>query len=298
MTIPPPCRLCDAPTVPTLRDRPDQEYGISVQLDYWHCTKCGLVFADPIPSELVPSFYTAYSTHERSDPHQRNKIWKIVEALTPPVDGYGSFSSLNLPHNARILDFGCGAGAFLLDLHQAGFTALAGCDFDPKVAATALPDLPFFSGIDALGDEMFDVITMNHVIEHVEDVPQTLARLRAHLRPGGTIYIRTPNAASVLANWFGRNWRGWETPRHLNVLTPQAMRIAVERAGGDLVTMLTSNDMRAGMLMGSISIMLASAPTPAKNIAGIAALIPTAWMLKAKRAMTPLSGEEIIAIIR
>lgn len=292
------CRLCDAPAVPTLRDRPDREYGIKVRLDYWRCTGCGLVFADPIPSALVPSFYAAYSTHERIDPNHRSKIWDLVDGITPSLDKAGSFESLGLSKNARILDFGCGAGAFLMDLHEAGFVDLAGCDFDPNVASIALPRLTFFSGIDDLQRETFDVITMNHVLEHVEDVSKTLSQLRMHLRPGGMIYIRTPNACSVLAGWFGRNWRGWETPRHLNVLTPAALQRAVERAGGKLVSLVTSNDMRAGMLMGSVSIALGEAPDKAKNLAGMLALVPVSWLLKAKHATKPLSGEEIIAIVR
>ena len=279
------CRLCAAAALPTLRGRPDHEYGVPVQLDYWRCTGCGLVFVEPIPSALVPSFYAAYSTHERADVAGRSSLWRLIDAVTPAIDHAGSFTSLNITKAMRILDFGCGGGAFLAELRDAGFTELAGCDFDPNVAATALPGLRFFTGIDQLADEKFDVITMNHVLEHVEDVPATLARLRLHLKSGGFIYIRTPNPRSALAKLFGTSWRGWETPRHLNLLTPKAMRRAVEEAGGTLAMLVTSNDMRAGMLIASVGIALGGRlPAKIGTFAGVALYVPA---LGCSRACTP-----------
>lgn len=292
------CRLCDGRALPTLRDRPDREYGVPVRLDYWRCTGCGLVFADPIPSALVPSFYAAYSTHERADGASRNKLWRLIDAITPALDRTGSFAELKVPKTARILDFGCGDGVFLDHLSRDGYTNLAGCDFDPKVAATALPGLRFFAGIGQLADETFDVITLNHVLEHVEDVTATLKRLRSHLKPGGFVYIRTPNAGSVLSTVFRGNWRGWETPRHLNVLTPEAMRRAVERADGELAMLATSNDMRAGILMGSANIALRRLPGKVRGYISAAIYAPSAWLLTATRVAAPLAGEEIVAIVR
>jgi 2-polyprenyl-3-methyl-5-hydroxy-6-metoxy-1,4-benzoquinol methylase len=290
------CTLCGASALPTLQDRPDYEYGVAVRLDYWRCMDCGLVFAEPIPSHLIPSFYEDYSTHQRADGNPHNGFWRIMDVLSPAIDQAGSFASIGVAKNAHILDFGCGAGIFLDKLRAAGFTELAGCDFDPKVAAAALPDLRFFAGIDQLGEESFDVITMNHVIEHLEDVPAMLKRLRSHLRPNGFIYIRTPNPQSVLATLFGSNWRGWETPRHLNLLSPKAMQLAAEKAGGELAKLVTSNDMRAGMLLGSVGIAFGNGLP--KKLAGVALYVPFAWLSTAAKRLNCLSGEELVAIVR
>jgi SAM-dependent methyltransferase len=290
------CGLCAARARPVLRGRPDTEYGVPCALDYWDCEGCGLVFADPVPSELIPSFYVTYSTHADASVAAHAGFWRLMDALTPAVDRRGAFEALGVARDARLLDFGCGSGRFLKELADDGYSTLSGCDFDPRVAAAAMPGLRFYDGFDALGDAQFDVITLNHVIEHLEDVPGSLARLRAHLAPGGMIYIRTPNAQSVLRRMFGSAWRGWETPRHLNVLTVEALQRAVRSAGGSVQIVTTSNDMRVGMIQGSLANAVPSRPV--RRLLAPIAYPALAWFLHLALRLNPESGEEIVAVVR
>jgi SAM-dependent methyltransferase len=290
------CSLCAAQSRPILRGRPDTEYNVACRLDYWNCKGCGLVFADPVPSELIPSFYVAYSTHADVSAHTHGRFWRVMDAVTPRLDRNDAFDTLGLAADAHILDFGCGAGQFLQGLADAGYTRLSGCDFDPKVAAATMPGIDFYAGLDALGDAQFDAITLNHVIEHLEDVPGSLARLKRHLAPGGFIYIRTPNARSVLRRLFGAAWRGWETPRHLNVLTFEAIRLAANAAGASIDRLSSSNDMRIGMIVGSMGNAVPFRPV---RRALLPLLYPVlAWTLFVAKRIRPESGEEIVAVLR
>jgi SAM-dependent methyltransferase len=296
MTVVRRCGLCAAQSHPVLKGRPDTEYGIARRLDYWDCQGCGLVFADPVPTELIPSFYAAYSTHSDAPVEAHAGFWRVVDALTPAVDRNGAFETLGVARDVRLLDFGCGAGRFLRQLADAGFTQLSGCDFDPKAAAAAMPEISFYAGLDALGDAQFDVITLNHVLEHLEDVPGSIARLRQHLAPGGLIYIRTPNAQSVLSRMFGAAWRGWETPRHLNILTFEAMRRATAVAGARVESLVSSNDMRIGMIIGSLA---NAVPHRGLRRALAPVCVPVLiWLLHAALRINPESGEEIVAVLR
>lgn len=290
------CSLCGHSTSPTLVNRPDREYGVPHRLEYWACSGCGLVFADPIPVSLVPDFYRSYSTHTADGGHHgQGMFWRIVEALSPPLDRNGAFGKLDIAKDARILDFGCGSGRFIRQLMSSGYCNLAGCDFDPNVAAISMPGLRFFHGIDSLGNERFDVITLNHVIEHLPDPVGTLRQLAGHLARGGFIHIRTPNVVSSLARRFGHHWRGWETPRHLHLFTPAALRLAAGAAGLTLRELVTSNDMRAGMFIGSVASLV---PNRLVRRAIIAfAYVPTAWALHRALSQNPRSGEEIVALI-
>lgn len=178
---------------------------------------------------------------------------------------------------------------------SSGYCHLAGCDFDPNVAAIGMPGLRFVRGIDSLGNERFDVITLNHVIEHLPDPVGTLRQLAGHLARGGFIHIRTPNAVSSLSRRFGDHWRGWETPRHLHMSTPAALRLAAGAAGLSVRELLTSNDMRAGMLIGSVANLV---PNRLVRRAVIAvAYVPTAWALHHTPSQNPRSGEEIVALV-
>lgn len=88
-------------------------------------------------------------------------------------------------------------------------------------------------GIDALDavNERYDVITLSHVIEHVGDPNDALLRLQGALKPGGRLWLETPNLGSLGYRLFGRNWRGLEPPRHLVLFNPRSLRESLARAG-------------------------------------------------------------------
>jgi len=117
-----------------------------------------------------------------------------------------------VPHGLRpgfrYLDAGCAYGGFLAAAAEIGAREVVGVDVNEKylniarelLGATGLP-ARIESGsvsdgnlIDSLG--RFDVITCADVIEHVDDVPATLANLARALVPGGLLYLAVPNAWS------------------------------------------------------------------------------------------------------
>lgn len=111
----------------------------------------------------------------------------------------------------RILDFGCGAGAFSLNLLRLGATRVTGVEVDTDLLAVAASRLQdFFPGrfqlqkidyIDGkyqmpLGDERFDLVWAHAVMEHVHPQQRgfVLRELWRVLRPGGLLVIdATPN---------------------------------------------------------------------------------------------------------
>ena len=290
------CILCGVPSYPALRERPDYEYSIATRLRYWRCTGCGLVFARPIPSELIPSFYKEYTTHERSSAVTYETFWKLMSFIAPtPRPTPGFRSGLRVPKDAAVLDFGCGGGGFLKDLRVQGFTSLCGYDFDPLAAAASLTGVTFLGSADELRRHRFDVITLNHVIEHVEDPVATLRLLRGLLNEGGLIYVRTPNSASFLARLFGTRWRGWETPRHLNIMNRSSLMRVIERASARADFVRTSNDMLAGMFVGSMNNV---ASGPVKKIGIAVGYAPVAWASWLLSKLSATSGEELVAAIR
>jgi 2-polyprenyl-3-methyl-5-hydroxy-6-metoxy-1,4-benzoquinol methylase len=122
---------------------------------------------------------------------------------------------------ARLLDVGFGAGAFLRWASAAGWQAV-GIDPDPiAVAAARETGLRVYQGsIEQTPPEApFDVITANHVVEHVHDPRRMLERVHDLLKPGGLVWIETPNLSSVGHQIFGAAWLGLDPPRHLVLFT-------------------------------------------------------------------------------
>lgn len=240
------CYLCEGETAPRLVGRPDFEYGIAVRLEYRQCLSCGLVFASPMPNyDVIPSFYSSYSTHSKGPKSLLTKLSRR-KALKESVVAIGS------DKKSRILDYGCGNGEFLGELRKLGYLNVLGYDFDPQavkaansIGIAATCNLEEISGC-------FDTIMLNHVIEHLPDPIQELKKLSKLLSEGGLIVIRTPNNESLLAKICGNDWRGWETPRHLNVMNKCVLGKLVEKSDLDLHSCFNSKAMFFGMFHESL----------------------------------------------
>lgn len=135
----------------------------------------------------------------------------------------------------RVLDIGCGNGAFLALLRQAGWEVVgvdasraaartARASFGIDVHTTTLEDAP-------LPQRGFDFIHMSHVIEHVEDPVTTLDQVARLLRPGGQLYIETPNVDSFSLKQWHADWLHVDSPRHLWMFSHHTLARALGEAG-------------------------------------------------------------------
>jgi SAM-dependent methyltransferase len=129
-----------------------------------------------------PEYYRPWTTQERL----RQRIWrerlqKVATLSRPP---------------GRLLDVGCGDGAFLREAAGHGWI-VRGTEFSPAGAGFArAAGVPVFGGElweARLPGESFDVITCWHVIEHVADPRRLVGEMHRLLRPGGVLVMATPN---------------------------------------------------------------------------------------------------------
>jgi SAM-dependent methyltransferase len=96
----------------------------------------------------------------------------------------------------RILDMGCGVGAFVRRLGEYS-TEVYGTDIDRERVAEGTQEVPNL-GLAVceqmpFADDSFDVIILHEVLEHVTDDQQTLQEARRVLAPGGSVVIFCPN---------------------------------------------------------------------------------------------------------
>jgi ubiquinone/menaquinone biosynthesis C-methylase UbiE len=115
-----------------------------------------------------------------------------------------AFNRLATFRGGRLLDVGCGNGAYTLAL-AAVFSDIVAIDVEPerlRAFAAALARDPSHTGIvtelmsvEALSfaDGRFDAITMIEVLEHVEHPDRAAAEVARVLAPGGVLYISVPN---------------------------------------------------------------------------------------------------------
>jgi 2-polyprenyl-3-methyl-5-hydroxy-6-metoxy-1,4-benzoquinol methylase len=139
---------------------------------------------------------------------------------------------------ARALDVGCGNGAHLLLLKRLGWD-VSGFDLSDHTAQEVKA-----AGINVLTGSLedlssiqgrFDLITMWHVLEHVDDPLATLRWLRQMLAPHGILMLEIPNGDSLAARLFGRHWIAYDLPRHLSHFTPTTARRMLRAADMEVV---------------------------------------------------------------
>lgn len=137
------------------------------------------------------------------------------------------------PETGDLLDVGCGAGELVAFAAQRGLRA-SGIDHDaPNVERARERGLDVVAG-DVLrppidGDRLYNVITMEHLIEHFQPGEATglLAEYGGRLRPGGRIILVTPNLAdwSVLSEIF------WLDPTHVRPYPARLLTVMLTDLG-------------------------------------------------------------------
>lgn len=115
----------------------------------------------------------------------------------------------------RILDFGCGAGWLTNILSM--FGPATGVELSPVAIETArqrYPHASFFAGDgrEWKGDQSFDVVVAQEVLEHFERREQFFDTVADLLRPGGILILTTPNATTLAAMSASARARSLQQP--------------------------------------------------------------------------------------
>jgi len=235
----------------------------------WRCSGCGSAYLDPRPTkESIGRAYQSYYTHndETTDPvpeeprsndslraklaggyrywrfgigsESSNAIGAVIGRMLPAIRRGSDAHFRYLPKTAaaepRVLDVGCGGGQWLSRAAQTRWKVF-GADPDPSAVNLAKSNglTVRQGGIEVWKDspEDFDALTMSHVIEHVHDPRDVLKQAWHLLKPGGQLYVETPNIDALGHSLFGRNWRGLEAPRHLVLFNGKSLLGLLRQAG-------------------------------------------------------------------
>ena len=232
----------------------------------WHCCGCTCAYLDPRPTEeTIHLAYQCYYTHGKNsdsviptgsgyikeammNDHLCTRLGVrrkprlplgrfLLYALSPAYMHAAGRYVRHLPapsEKSVCLDVGCGDGSFFEIAKSCGWHA-DGLEPDPIAAQVArekgmavymgrLPNTGFKGAI-------YDYATMNHVVEHLHNPVLALQEIKRILKPGGSVWIATPNTDSAASRRFGMNWRGLEPPRHLVLFNSASLTEMLALAG-------------------------------------------------------------------
>lgn len=294
----------------------------------WQCQLCRSAWLDPRPTQATIGIaYGRYYTHGSTElPSPRNAFERVRAALANgyrnarygtnlrpaaaagrlfvsvlpvlgwPVDiAYRYLPARRAGESGRVLDIGCGNGAWLRLAQDAGWQA-AGVEPDPVARGEAeKTGLEVRHLVDDWLDQpgSFDVVTMSHVIEHVHDPLALLRVTHSLLRPGGQIFVDTPNIDAVGHKLYGPDWRGLEPPRHLVLFNRASLSDALERTGFRKVRFPRRYYPFKGMCEQSRRIEAGQDPYSTAPVPGLS---PMPGVVHALRAMFGIHTEFLTAV--
>lgn len=222
----------------------DDRYGHPGEFAVSRCERCGFMSTEPRLAESdLPELYSRYYPRRRATPEgvrqsasssgieTRRGRWRARYVTGQWAAHY------EIEPGMRVLDYGCGDCASLLELKALGADPV-GIEVDPTVRelAAALGVRVHVGSIERLTepDASFDAVTLSQVIEHVTDPELLLRQLHAKLKPGGMLSLTTPNSRSFTRRVLGNRWLHWHMPFHQNHFNAGALHRLLERVGFDI----------------------------------------------------------------
>ena len=211
-------------------------YASGEQFDVISCEECGFTFTQDVPVEAeIGRYYETpdYISHSDTKKGAMNALYHHVRKYM-----LGRKARL-VSHEAhrkkgRILDIGTGTGYFAAAMLAKGWrveavekNALAR-EFAGKHFGLEVKDE---TALQAFEPGSFDVITLWHVMEHLEQLNETWERLHELLSDRGVLIVAVPNCSSYDAGRYGAHWAAYDVPRHLWHFTPVTIQKLASKHG-------------------------------------------------------------------
>jgi 2-polyprenyl-3-methyl-5-hydroxy-6-metoxy-1,4-benzoquinol methylase len=149
-----------------------------------------------------------------------------------------SWVTRDLPAGKSLFDAGCSFGHFLKVAGQR--YDVTGFDISPMAVAWSREhfQVPSFVGTlyglpDTLGP--FDAVCSWNVIEHLPAPLEALRCLRPLLKPGGLVFLSTPDTGSLVARILGRQWHYLDPVQHINLFSASNLAKALTCCGFEVL---------------------------------------------------------------
>lgn len=196
------------------------------------CGACGFLFLDPMPSQdqLAALYHGEASITQDFYPKAGSRFHRAF---------IKAFKFIRYIRGHDVIDVGCGGGFVAEAMRRVGGRA-TGLDVSGQSIAYArkrFPATEFVSGV--LEDfqrtgRTFDFVYCSEVIEHVPDVEAFTAALARVCRPGGHVFLTTPDIGHWRVPKGLLSWPAVDPPRHVRYFTAESLGLLLERHGFEL----------------------------------------------------------------
>jgi 2-polyprenyl-3-methyl-5-hydroxy-6-metoxy-1,4-benzoquinol methylase len=168
----------------------------------------------PVPKNLSAYYESEdYISHTDSKKSILDKVYQAVKNITlkKKLQLINSFKT----SSKNILDVGAGTGDFLKVCKNNSWNVLG---TEPSLEArtiAAQKGIGLDSDLSNIKNKKFDVISLWHVLEHVENLQEYISKLENLLAEDGRLIIAVPNFKSDDSIYYKEHWAAFDVPRHL-----------------------------------------------------------------------------------
>jgi hypothetical protein len=230
----PVCNTVDSHDLPVLPK--DYEYQVEIAADFGIrvCNVCSSEFVWPRPSldelrRMYPDNYYAYGT-------EMGSFWQVIYNWWCRSEAK-RLLNLSAKRPLHLFDIGAGDCRRFKAMGSTGEFKFSGVEMNQEMAQAGC-DEGFdispgaFEEFDQSGKAgTVDVLTINHVIEHVTDPYETMRKAHSLLADDGVFTGRTPKLDSTGHRYFGRYWSGYHFPRHLHLFSRESLELLLRKSG-------------------------------------------------------------------
>ncbi len=181
------------------------------------CGQCGLFYRVPTSNQLcsVRFYQKRYKQGYTTDLPNEIQLKKLLaQNFIKTSRDYSRFinlfKDLNIENGSRIIDYGCSWGYGVYQLQKAGYNT-TGFEISYTRAAYGNNELNLniYSQLNDISG-LFDIFFSSHVLEHVQDLNQTIEFGMAHLKSEGYFIAITPNGSLAYKNFYPKAYhKSW-----------------------------------------------------------------------------------------
>ena len=204
-------------------------YASGEQFEVIRCVHCGLLMTQGVPVEAeIGKYYETpdYISHSDTQQGLMNRVYHWVRQymLSRKAELVKRTSGLS---EGSLLDYGTGTGYFANAMLCQGWKVKA---IEKSPQARAFAKKQFGLNVEAehsLKDYpsmSLDVVTLWHVMEHLEHLNEMWETLHRILKDKGVLIVAVPNPESYDARKYKEWWAAYDVPRHLWHFSPSVMQ--------------------------------------------------------------------------
>lgn len=219
------CRVCGIRSRNKTYRAKEMMYRTGEEFDYFICNHCKCMQISKIPEDLGKYYANDYYSMEKNGEEYLFQDQGNTEI--------------------RVLDVGCGTGAWLLKWAKSGCGNLFGCDpfIEEDIHYGVRVHIKKCEITDMKGT--FDIIRFGDSFEHIDRPLETLKAVKRILSVDGTCQIRMPVFPNAAWDIFGIYWYQLDAPRHIFLHSEESMQFLCKQCGLKIVeSVYNANEMQ------------------------------------------------------